>query len=103
MMHGKLSWIYKKVNYGGLHYWTKSGLDSKKNLKKIIRGNMAFSLDYYPTDFKISEYEGLIYRKICHRQMKTKNLCYGLQWVLISHLGHFKLFFDDEISVLFFT
>ena len=70
----------------------KSGPDSKITFAKI-------SLDYYPKDFKFSGYEGRIHRKICHRQLKTKRICSGLQWVLISHLSHFMLIFDDEISV----
>ena len=71
----------------------------EKNPKKIFLKNEPISLDYYPKDFKFSGYEGLIHRKICHRQLKTQRIYSGLQWVLISRLSHFQLIFDDEISV----
>ena len=61
--------------------------------------NIFISLDHYPKDFKFSGYEGLTHRKIRIGQLKTKRLCSGLQRVLISHLSHFMLIFDDEISV----
>ena len=67
----------------------------KKNLLK----NGAISLDHYHKDFKFSGYEGLTHRKNCLRQLKTKRICSGIQWVLISHLSHFLLILDDEISV----
>ena len=78
---------------------SKTGPDSRKKFKIFFLKNVAISLDHYPKDFKFSGYEGLIRRKICPRQPKTKRICSGLQWVLISHLSHFQLIFDDEISV----
>ena len=70
-----------------------------KNTKFCFFENVAISQDHYPKDFKFSGYEGLMHRKICRGQLKTRRICSGLQWVLISHLSHFMLIFDDEISV----
>ena len=61
--------------------------------------NVAISQDHYPKDLNFFGYEGLIHRKISPIQPKTKRICSGLQWALISDLSYFKLILDDEISV----
>ena len=71
----------------------------EKKIKFFFLKNVAISQDHYPKDFKFPGYEDLIHRKICPRQLKTKRICSGLQLVLMSHLSHFMLIFDDEIPV----
>ena len=70
-----------------------------KNTKFCFLKNVAISQDHYPKNFKFSGYKGLIHRKICPRQLKTNIIWSRLQWVLISHLGHFMMMLDHEISV----
>ena len=67
--------IPKNQSQGSLLLDQKMDPIREKNSKIFFLKNVAISLDHYPKDFKFSGYEGLIHRKICPRQLKTKRIC----------------------------